>query len=198
MQEIVVIGAGGIGSFLAEHLDNLIDSDQIDPKEYRFTFFDDDIVEHKNIMYQNFDPEDIDSKKTEALELKFLNLTFETDRIDEDKLKIKASRNDLDLSVLCADNNKIRREVYNIKKNYCIPFIDARANGKVVGIYSSDTRDYLSTLSKDEGNHSCQNPFQIAKNEIEFGNVVVAAMAAQHILDFIRRKKLPNDMMISL
>lgn len=189
MDNVLVCGCGGIGSFLAQHLDKLMDLKQITKK--KFHFFDDDTVELKNILYQNFDPSDVDSPKTEALSFKFPNLQFSTKRLG---LKDLSKYN---LIVLCADNNVIRHAAYENFTSHNIPFIDSRANGKAVGIFSSDTENYLDTIDDSTESTSCQNPFQIQRKEIEYGNVIVAAMLAQCILNYERTQKLPIDMMIT-
>lgn len=186
--KILCVGAGGIGSYFAQHIDQLIDLKQI--KDTKFYFCDDDIVERKNILYQNFESSDIDSKKTDALKYRYLNLTFISKRI------VKKDLTDYNLVILCADNNIIRRFAWENYIENSIPFIDSRANGKAIGIFSSDTENYLDTLDNSTESSSCQNPFQIEKEEIEFGNVIVAAVLAQVTLDFYRTKLLPNDLMI--
>lgn len=183
--KVIVVGCGGIGSYLAHHIDHLIELDQIN--DLRFTFYDNDIVELKNILYQNFDSSDIDSLKTKALSLKYFNVDFEDKRLSKDDLK------DAGLVVLCADNNVIRRQAWENYKENGIRFIDSRANGRAIGIFSSDTENYEKTLSSDDKPSSCQNPFQLAKKEVEYGNVVIASMLAQTILNFSRNHKLPID-----
>jgi len=185
----ICVGGGGIGSYVAQHLDRLIELKQL--KNMTFTFFDDDKVELKNILYQNFETIDIDSFKTDALSMRYFNHTYKTKRIGLDDLK------NYNLVILCADNNIIRREAYEnyIKNN--IPFIDARANGKTIGIFSSDTENYLNTIDLSSESSSCQNPFQLAKKEIEYGNVIIAATLAQCILNYARKSKLPNDFMVT-
>ena len=187
--KVGVIGCGGIGSYFVQHVDRLIELKQI--PDMKFTFFDDDIVETKNILYQNFEPCDVDSKKVEALELRYFNVEFSDKRCNQKHLS------EFELVILCADNNLIRREAYNNFIENKIPFIDARANGKVIGVYSSDTPDYISTIDDSSKPQSRQNPFQIARKEIEYGNVVVAAALAQAVLNFHRKEKLPNDLLIS-
>jgi molybdopterin/thiamine biosynthesis adenylyltransferase len=186
--KVAVIGCGGIGSYFAEHINRLIDTQQI--KDFSFTFFDDDKVEKKNILYQNFLPKHIGSFKTDALEFECLNLNFEKKRISRDNLR------GYDLVILCADNNLIRREAYEAYTLWKVPFIDARANGKTVGIFSSMTPNYLNTIDSSSESQSCQNPFQIAKQEIEFGNVIISAVLAQNVLTYVRTKRMPNDLMI--
>lgn len=183
---IYIIGNGGIGSFLVAHIDKLIDINQIS-KDYKFTFFDDDKVETKNILYQNFSMSDIDSYKTDALSLKYFNVDFQTKRL------IKKDLYNCDMIILCADNNEIRRYTYEIHQEKGTKFIDSRANGRAIGLFSSDTINYLSTLSEDNKSSSCQNPFQIQNKEIEYGNVIIASILAQAILNYTRTKKLPSD-----
>lgn len=187
---VCVIGCGGIGSYLAEHLDKLKDLSQI--KNCDFTFFDDDIVEMKNMLYQNFDEDDIEEEKAEALGMKYFKLNFKTKRLSEEDIT------KYDLIVLCADNNIIRRAAWNNWTNNGIPFIDSRANGRAIGIFSSDTEHYLNTIDKSSDSTSCQNPFQLEKKEIEYGNVVVAAYLAQCILNYDRKQKLPADFMVNI
>lgn len=192
--KILVIGCGGIGSYYAQHIDRLISLKQINEKECSFTFYDDDIVELKNILYQNFLPKDVDSLKTKALARRFLYLNFSEKRlIEKDLAEIKPN-----LIVICADNNLIRRQVYSHFKKTTIPFIDARANGKTIGIFSNETNNYEGTMSSSDESQSCQNPFQLEKQEIEFGNVVVASILAQVTLTYVRNKKLPNDLLINV
>ena len=50
MRKIMIIGAGGIGSFLIPLLNKT--------GLYKMTVFDPDIVEKKNVPYQNFEMED--------------------------------------------------------------------------------------------------------------------------------------------
>lgn len=180
-----VIGCGGIGSYLAYHLDKLIELNQI--KDMKFKFYDDDVVELKNILYQNFKSSDIDSLKTKALSMRYFNIDFCNKRLDHTDLE------DCDLAILCADNNIIRRHAWNTWERHKIPFIDSRANGRAVGIFSSNTPKYLSTISNDTKPSSCQNPFQLAKKEIEYGNVVIASILAQVVLNYSRTHKLPID-----
>ncbi len=188
--KVTVVGCGGIGSYLAHHIDRLIELKQI--SDMKFEFFDNDQVELKNILYQNFDSTDIDSSKTSALGLKYFNLTFIQQRLEKKDLKKS------NLVVLCADNNLIRKQAWENWLENKIPFIDSRANGRAVGIFTSDTKNYESTLSSDTKSSSCQNPFQLAKKEIEYGNVVIASILAQGILNYSRTKKLPLDLTLML
>jgi molybdopterin/thiamine biosynthesis adenylyltransferase len=183
----LIIGAGGIGSYFAATLDNLIDNDQFD-SNWEFTITDDDNVELKNIRYQNFKSQDIDSSKVDALSDRYLNLEYEQKRVTLDDIS------EYDLIIICADNNIIRREAWTNWKENKIPFIDSRSNGRAVGLFSSDTKNYLNTIDESTESFSCQFPYQLAKNEIELGNRIIANILAQALLTYSRNNTLPSDL----
>jgi len=183
----LIIGAGVIGSYFAATLDNLLDNDQFSD-EWDFTMVDDDEVELKNIRYQNFKPKDIDSYKIDALSDRYLNIEFEQKRVALDDIS------EYDLIIICADNNIIRRHAWTNWEENEIPFIDSRSNGRAAGIYSSDTENYLNTIDNSTESFSCQFPYQLAKNEIELGNRIIAQILAQGLLTYSRTTKLPTDL----
>ena len=183
--KICVIGCGGIGSFTAQFVDRLLKYNQLENCE--ITFYDDDTIEHKNLMYQNFENSELGDFKTEALEFKYDNIKYISRRVEKSML------NKYELFILCVDNNPIRRDVYDHCKNSYKKFIDARANGRQVGIFSSDTENYLDTLSKSDDSHSCQLEYQIKAHKVELGNVIIASILTQHILTYVRTSELPFD-----
>ena len=187
--KVCVIGCGGIGSFTAQFLNKLVKFNQL--PNYTFTFYDDDVVEHKNLMYQNFEDGDINEYKTESLEFNFSEHTFKCRKVEQSML------NAYDMFILCVDNNPIRRDVYNHCKETGKKFIDARANGRQVGIFSSDTENYLNSLSSSNESHSCQLEYQIKEHKVELGNIVIASILTQHILSFSRTGELPLDYIAS-
>lgn len=184
---VYVIGAGGIGSYFAAHIDKLLETNQLN--SFEFTFYDDDVVEQKNILYQNFEMIDVNQYKTEALSLRFMNLNYKKKRVDHTELA-KAN-----LVILCADNNKIRRDAYKVWSENKIPFIDARSNGSACGIYSSETENYLSTIDSSDDSYSCQYKYQLDKKEVELGNVIISSILAQCVLNYARKNELPSDFM---
>ena len=59
MRKIMIIGAGGIGSYLVSFLDRI--------GLYDITVFDDDSVETKNLTYQNYEEDDVGLEKVRGL-----------------------------------------------------------------------------------------------------------------------------------
>ena len=63
-RKLLIIGAGGIGSYLASFLERISERRQA---LYDITIYDDDKVEEKNLSYQNFNVEDIGKSKVRVL-----------------------------------------------------------------------------------------------------------------------------------
>lgn len=61
---IWIVGAGGVASWLLPQLLKILYTTQ---KPWRIKIFDQDTVEHKNILRQNFIPEDVGKNKAEVL-----------------------------------------------------------------------------------------------------------------------------------
>lgn len=181
-----IIGIGGIGSYFIATLDKLIQTKQLE--EWEFECFDDDIVETKNILYQNFEAGDIDEFKTEALCYKYFNVhKYVNMRIGTEEIS------KYNLILLCVDNNIIRKQVWENWTKNKIPFIDARCNGRTIGIFSNNTVEYINTLTNTDESFSCQYPYQLIKKEIELGNIIIASILAQALLNYTRKYRLPPN-----
>ena len=59
MRKIMIIGTGGIGSYLIDFLSRI--------GIYDITVFDDDKLEEKNLTYQNFIPDTVGQTKVSAV-----------------------------------------------------------------------------------------------------------------------------------
>lgn len=189
---IFVAGAGGIGSYTVQFLNKLVEHNQLTKVDNIFCY-DFDKVEKKNIPYQNFDTGDINSYKTDALMWRYFKIKYITKAFDPYKEKI----NQDDLIVLAVDNNVVRKQVFEYCITNGIKFIDGRCSGGVIGLFSSDSKDYLSTLSESTGSSSCQFPYAVSLNEFDNGNIIIAAILSQKILQYYRSGILPDDFMYS-
>ena len=98
-RNVLIIGAGGIGSFMIPLLDKV--------NLYDITVYDPDIVELKNITYQNFTKIDIEKKKVDAMAERYNINPNPYPILTAGQLK------GYDLVVCCADNLDIRRTMYN-------------------------------------------------------------------------------------
>mgnify|MGYP001299302309 FL=1 len=97
-RNVLIIGAGGIGSFLIPLLDKT--------GLYNMTVYDPDIVEEKNLTYQNFSSEEVSMKKVEAMGKRY--------KLDAKPFPVLTANQikGFDLVVCCADNLDVRRLLY--------------------------------------------------------------------------------------
>lgn len=185
MTSIAIIGAGGIGSFLVTELDRLGENDQLE--HAKFTVFDGDIVEHKNLKYQRFDETDIGYNKVSALYKKCLFLKMrpmDTFAKVEDLV-------DFDLVVSCVDSSDWRKEMFTELEKKNTMWIDLRSEGRALAAYMKCKKNsleaMLATLPDTKERGSCQNAFELENNIIQIGNRVVAMIGVQMILNYLRK-----------
>lgn len=181
--KIAVIGCGGIGSYFITSLSDLIRKDidgldRINP--LAINLFDYDLVEEKNLLYQNFEVEHLGLNKAKVLEER-----TGYKAIDK-KLEKAEDLKEYDMIILCVDNNATRQLVYESE----LPFLDLRANEKNIMAYLTQKNDqnYLE-LTIDDGNNrtgSCQRAEDVEDKHIQAGNRVIAEIGIQFLLDYLR------------
>jgi len=178
--KILIVGAGGTGSYLADELYRLIMCNQINTSEHEIHFADFDTVEQKNILYQNFKAEHVLRKKSDVI-AELYSFYAEDTKIESTKQLAP-----YDLIVCCADNSAVRKLIAESGK----PFIDLRAEGRAIAFFTKRTDSF------DVGNgapRSCQLPFELAQLRIQNGNKIIASIGSQLILNYIRGEKNPDE-----
>ena len=179
-KKAIIVGAGGIGSWLCFHLFNLQQYEQL--SNVAFTIADDDTVDIKNVSYQNFD-------ETELLEAKVVALQ---DRygfdIIADRITSLAQIEEFDLVVSAVDNTSFRRLIFNNIPDNDFYWIDLRSEGNQVSAYTkgADKQLMLNTVSVDAEDKSCQRQFELDQGIIHNGNKIIAAIGAQYVMNWNR------------
>lgn len=182
--KILQIGAGGIGSYLAEYMYTLYRNGVQSTEHMDLTLADDDIIEEKNLRYQNFLIEELEMKKASALsERYFFNV------IDK-RIESKEDLKGFDVIILAVDNGKCRKLVYEYCEKEKIPFIDLRSEGTAVCFYTSNKENTLKkmmgTIDAEAAPTSCQLKFELDQGKIQQGNKIIAAIGSQLILNHLR------------
>ena len=175
-RKVLIIGAGGIGSFLIPLLNKT--------GLYKITVNDPDIIEKKNISYQNFEVDEIEVKKVIAMQNRYKSVVKAEPFLVLTEKQIKG----YDLVVCCADNLDVRRLLYRSLTQW----LDLRAQGRNGAFISYKTpKDMFDTvLTGPSGSFSCQtNEWEGEKEAIHFTHVAIAGMAAQ----WIQRWFVDND-----
>ena len=179
MRKILIIGAGGIGSFLIPLLDKV--------KLYKITVADPDIVEKKNLPYQNYEEEDVGENKASVMGNRYRSIIggSQFPILTEKQLK------GYDLVISCVDNLSLRRTLYRTDVNW----LDLRAQGRNAAFISSDAdpSQYDTLLAGPDGSFSCQGDSWDGSNKnVHFMQCAIAGIAAQWIQRYMNDEEVKN------
>ena len=183
-RKVMVIGAGGIGSFLIPLLDKT--------DLYQIVAYDPDIVEEKNLTYQNFTAVDVDKKKVDCMGERYSNVNPQPYPV----LTAKQLKG-FDLIVCCADNLDIRRTMYNAKN---LKWLDLRAQGRNGAMIShlEDPKLYATFTSGPDGSFSCQgDTWDGDASGVHFMQVVIAGYGAQWIQRWFNKEEVFKHKLIN-
>lgn len=182
MPSYAVIGCGGIGSYLAEHLKEMIDKEQL-PLTDNYILIDFDSAEPKNLLYQNFSEKDLGKNKAEVLAKRY-GFKFKNEKITNERQLEKYDR-----LLICADNTAVRELCYRHSIKNKKPFIDLRCQGRVntyLVFKKQKLKALLETLPENANSGSCQIEQRLENNQIDISNRIIALKGIQILLN-IRR-----------
>ena len=170
--KILIIGVGGIGSYLVGLLAKI--------DRFNITVADPDIVEEKNLSYQNFGEEDVGKNK--ALVMKeYFNLY----NASKYPILTKKQLEGYDIVVCCADNLDVRRLVYRQGfGNDETAWLDLRAQGRNAALVShkADPKMYDTLVACPSGSFSCQGDSWDGTNKgVQFMQIAIAGIGAQWV-----------------
>lgn len=196
MKKILIIGCGGIGGYVAREVNRLILNDQINLNDIDIVVADNDIVELKNIKYQNFTKADLFKNKAKVIGERYCFMD-KSERIND-----QSELTGYDLIVIAVDNSQTRKMVFD----YCYAndkeFIDLRAEGRAFAFFTKAKghQELLNTLGANISNEgsSCQLQYELENGIIQNGNVVVATMGSQLILNWLRGEQNPKEMIMRI
>jgi len=175
IRKVLVIGAGGIGSFLIPLL--------YKTELYAITVYDPDIVELKNIPYQNFTKEDIGKNKSKVMCEKY-NVKGEPYFV-----LVPSQVMEYDLVICCADNLTVRRLMYK----HAPAWLDLRAQGRNGAFIThlADPSMYDTVLAGPEGSFSCQgSEWDGSNSAVHFMQVTMAGMGAEWTQRFCNKEQV--------
>tara|TARA_B100000686_G_C16687919_1_gene915902 strand:- start:896 stop:1468 length:573 start_codon:yes stop_codon:yes gene_type:complete len=190
MRKVLIIGVGGIGSYLTQFLSRL--------NLYELHIADNDSVEKKNLLYQNFNLEDIGQLKVTALQDRYKISHASKYQILTDK-QLKS----YDLVICCADNLDVRRLVYRQGhgSHSKVKWLDLRAQGRI-GLLSSYLQDpSLSTAFLDgpKGSFSCQaDSWDGTSEKVDMMNIVMAAMGSQWVQKWFNKEDVDGYLTVNI
>ncbi len=184
MKNILIIGCGGIGSWLIEELCKCIEQEQIDSNT-EISIADNDMVEIAQVKYQNFTFDEAGLNKAEALanRFKMFGVTAIKDRIKTGK-QLKG----YDFIILCVDNELTRELVIIYCFKHGIDFLDLRASGRVISAFPKleNEGNLILVDSADTTCYSCQDKATLTQGRIDKGNKIIALIGCQMFLNCLR------------
>ncbi len=185
MRKILVIGAGGIGSFLIPTLDKV--------GLYHIHVADPDGVETKNLPYQNFKKGHVGQNKASVMMDSYESvITFSKYPV----LTAKQMQG-YDLVICCVDNLSVRRTLYNTT----LKWLDLRAQGRNAALVShkADPKMYDMLLAGEEGSFSCQgDSWDGTNSNVHFMQVAIAGLGAQWIQRYFNEEEVRDYMVVNV
>tara|TARA_R100001463_G_scaffold30575_3_gene69558 strand:- start:4449 stop:5009 length:561 start_codon:yes stop_codon:yes gene_type:complete len=184
-RKILIIGAGGIGSFLIPVLDRV--------GLYDITVADPDVVETKNLPYQNFQATDVGQNKAVVMEHNYKT----TNKGIKYPILTEKQMQGYDLVICCVDNLSVRRTLYNTS----IKWLDLRAQGRNAALVShnADPKMYDMLLAGEEGSFSCQgDSWDGSTKGVHFMQVAIAGLGAQWIQRYMNDEQVREYMVVNI
>ena len=193
MRKILIIGVGGIGSYLAPilHKTGL----------YEITIADPDDVEEKNLSYQNFEVNALNLNKVSALKNKTKCYNHYNDigiRLGiQFPILTRKQIEGYDLVVCCADNLDVRKLLYaeGFQEDCENKWLDLRAQGRNGALISY----FIQT--GPEGSFSCKGADFGETGEtkaLHFTHVAIAGYGAQWIQRWFNEEKVADKIIINV
>lgn len=189
IERIAIAGAGGIGSnLLAILFDYGYNRKQFNYSKLVIDLYDDDTVDLKNLLHQNFKLDDIGRHKVDVLEDKYVVNGLKR-RMTTDDFK------DYDLIFSCVDSMEFRKKLYEYSwtqdKDKKLFWIDGRCTSRQGALFNSDipkeTLEQYINDSKEEG--GCLLAYEKEENISHTLPSVVAAMMVQAFLNKLRNQR---------
>ena len=187
-RNILIIGAGGIGSHLIRILESVV-GDGTKEKLYKISVSDPDTVEEKNLTYQDFKKEDIGKKK-----VKCMSKHSQVKTINPYPVLTESQLKGFDLVVCCVDNLDARRLLYRSQ----VKWLDLRSQGRNAAFisYKADPSMYDTMLAGPNGSFSCQgDSWDGSSKGLHFMHVAIAGIGAEWIQRWFNGESV-NDFMV--
>lgn len=194
MKNIAIAGAGGIGSnLLAILFDYGYNRKQFDYIDLNIDLYDDDTVDLKNLLHQNFKSGDIGSYKVDVLADKYI----------VNAKKARMTREDFDkydLVFSCVDNMPFRKSLYEYswENPGKIFWIDGRCSSRQAAVFNADIskESLVQWISDSKEEAGCLLAYEKEADISHVTPTIVAGLMAQTFLNKIRGFKTNKHVFI--
>jgi len=176
---ILLIGCGGIGSWLCHFL-AFGRRNSLLPINTSITVADPDVVEARNLLYSNFEAQDVGMNKAAVLASRYSYIC------SPKEMKSSKELEPYDIVLVATDNARSRKMVYESGKHW----IDMRCKGDLWAVFTSDNRKAAKDF-KPKGKdlnisgQSCQFEADLASRNVKFGCLMAAGAGYQKLLSLV-------------
>ena len=80
-------------------------------------------------------------------------------------------------------------------------WIDLRAKGNVISAFVKSEKNTLEEMLKTldfQESSSCQNEFELRENKIQYGNIAIAGIGMQMLVNVIRNEQVSDKIIIKI
>lgn len=185
INKIAIAGAGGIGSnLLAIFFDYGFNRKQFDYASMEVDIWDDDVVDVKNLLHQNFKFDDIGKHKVDVLADKYV-VNGVKSRMTEKEFK------KYDVVFSCVDNMPFRKSLYEYgwtKGQNKLFWIDGRCTSRQGAVFNSAVPKevLLGYVSDSVEEGGCLLAYEKEQNISHTLPTIVAGMMVQNFLNKLR------------
>ena len=199
IKKLGIAGAGGIGGFVVQNLLNYgVDRDQFPLIKWQVDLFDDDKVDTKNLLHQNFTPDDVGKFKSKVFEERSAGLITAHNRfMTKDDFK------NYDVIFSCVDSSSFRRDLYNFwlgdeDKGELKFWVDGRCNSRQIVHMNSDvSKDTLKRfISEEDVRASCLLQFEKDNNISHVTPSIIAGISVQCFMNWLRGETTKERILI--
>ena len=187
---VMVAGAGGNNSWFVRLADEMLHKNQI-PEHVEFIIHDGDDVEKKNLLYQDYVLKDVTENKAATLASRYAMQAKQKYIVDPKEFE------PYDVVISGVDNREFREMLFHYMDKHPEKYwIDLRAEGRVVAIYTCNKINSLKTMlgtlpAKGAKSASCQLTYELDAGVIQLGNRIAAVIGMQYLLNYIRGEGNP-------
>lgn len=183
MKKIAIVGAGGIGSNLLHiFFDYGFRRKQFNFADLDVDIWDDDVIDTKNLLHQNFDISEIGKKKVEVLSDRYA-VTPKVSRMSKEDLT------SYDMVFCCVDNMPFRKSLYEYGwTNPGLFWIDGRCSSRQGAVLNSKLLKETQASWLDDSTEEAGCLFEVEKeNNISHTlPIIVAGVMVQTFLNHLR------------
>lgn len=192
---VAIAGAGGIGGYFARHyFDFGFNRRQFPITKWTTDIFDDDLVDHSNLLHQNYTEDDLGRPKAEIVAAQALGcLNPQLRFMTPDDFP------NYDVVVSCVDSMRFRRDLYQYGHAHRELFwLDGRCSSRNVGVYSSvmPWKKLVDAVTDEDVRGGCLLEVDKRQQVSHITPVIAASLLLQLFLNHLRGEDTPVPLVL--